>query len=238
MLNLAVLNTRGGEAGERLGQGLANAGFQVFNVPVLSIEGVDYPSPADNFCPDAVIFISANAVVFGVNLLSTLSQTKLFAIGKSTQTALADQGLQAAVANAGQDSEALLAHDFFQQVEGKIIAIVKGRGGRDYLADQLKQRGATVETFDVYQRTFPSNPDYKALAAWAAQPNKAALVYSGESLKNLQQLFENSNEVAYLTWPIVTIHPRITGIASQLGFTQVTTAGTSLENLVSCLETL
>jgi uroporphyrinogen-III synthase len=112
---------------------------------------------------DLVIFTSANAVRFGAAILQQWSASETAAIGPATARALQHAGHRVSIMpDSGYDSESLLADPRMQRVDGKRIALIKGAGGRERLAKELRQRGATVDEIAVYQRLQPS-PSPQAL---------------------------------------------------------------------------
>lgn len=124
---------------------------------------------------DLIVFVSANAVRFGLPLLGKLPLPgglplprdnrglELAAVGPATARALRDEGHSVAVEAAESiDSEGLLAHPRLQDPRGRRILLVKGRGGRDLLAAELTRRGADVHEADVYARR-PARPSVAEL---------------------------------------------------------------------------
>ena len=116
---------------------------------------------------DVVIFTSTNAVRFGASLLDEKRDVTLAALGPATARALNQAGYRVAIQPQSTfDSENLLLHPRLEHPAGLRLLIVKGRGGRTFLADELLRRGAAVETAEVYRRA-PASPDGTVLAALA-----------------------------------------------------------------------
>jgi len=120
---------------------------------------------------DLVIFTSSNAVKFGAHLLAPTSALqashahtlKLAALGPATARALADKGFHHSIEPQGTyDSEGLLAHPEIAQLKSAKILIIKGRGGRELLAQELQARGLQVAVAEVYQRIV-ATPDETTL---------------------------------------------------------------------------
>jgi uroporphyrinogen-III synthase len=102
---------------------------------------------------DFIVFLSANAVRFGVHLLAQRRDLELAAVGLATARALNQAGHRVAIVPEGRaDSEGLLEHPRLQHVTGRRVLLVKGMGGRELLADALTARGALVTAIDVYER--------------------------------------------------------------------------------------
>lgn len=164
--NTVLLNTRPANQAGALTQKLQQQGVMVAESPALQIVPTDWLAThaADAKqvwqVADKVIFISRNAVKQLVQASgewldwqSTDTAPKGFAIGEATRRAMQEYGI-ATQMTAGQqfDSEALLATDAMQNVQGETIILVKGEGGRDTLAEQLKKSGATVIEWPLYRR--------------------------------------------------------------------------------------
>jgi uroporphyrinogen-III synthase len=130
-------------------------------------------NPAEKF--DLLIFVSANAVRFGVELLEQRSEPYIAAIGPATARALNKIGYRVnIVPERGFDSESLLAHPPLTLMHGQRVLIVKGKGGRDTLAQELGARGAEVQLAEVYIRT-TAKPSPQKLEALHTALNEAAI---------------------------------------------------------------
>ena len=195
---------------------------------------------------DLIICISPNAAGIGLNTLAALapagqphpplSGLRFAAIGKGTAQALAARGLSVALRpDAGADSEHLLALPAFQHVAGQRILIVRGEGGRETLADTLRQRGADVRYAEAYRRAMPTQPDSASTrAALHAGQIDAITVFSSETLDNLLQLLAETAPSARAL-PLFVPHPRIAAHATQQGFTQVITSTTDDSGMTHAL---
>ena len=113
--------------------------------------------PAAALAPDAfdwTVYTSANAVESSLRQLPRPTRSKIAAVGRGTARALAAHGLAVeAIPTTTADSEGLLALDCFADLRGQRVLILKGRGGRPLLREELARRGAEVVTGDVYRAT-------------------------------------------------------------------------------------
>jgi len=143
--------------------------------------------------PDISIFVSRNAVEYGIsNTVGSL----VAAIGPATAAAIraADRNIDIQSV-AGYDSEHLLAEPDLLDVAGKLVRIVRGSDGRELLADTLQERGAQVEYLSVYSRNIPEYhaADLAELERhWRETPVDVITVMSVESVRNLDALLPNS----------------------------------------------
>lgn len=176
----------------------------------LSVNPQDLPSQIDK-----AIFISANAVTYGLPYLQHINLKQLIAIGKKTAQTLNKQTTQTILtAPAPYNSEALLQQPELQDLSGQHIIIFRGQGGRDLLANTLQQRGANVSYVNVYHRQQPIID-----TNWLKYESiDIIIVTSGESLQNL---FSMLKQYTWLkTTPLVTMSQRVTDLAHQ--YTQAT----------------
>jgi len=166
----------------------------------------------------AVIFVSANAARIGLDWIDEYwPQLPLgvswYAIGRRTAEVLADYGITAFHSKNGYDSEALLAAEPLQAVDGQKILIMRGQGGRELLADTLRQRGAQVEYADLYQRQCPHYAEAQLDEVFATPPD-AMLVTSAEALDNLQAL-AGPRLTSLQQHPLIVPSERIASLARQ-----------------------
>ena len=88
--------------------------------------------PVDRY--DLVIFVSANAVRFGADILGERRDTPIAAIGQATAAALNAAGYRVSMMPAeGADSESLLRLPQLAHMSGQRVLIVRGTGGLDLL---------------------------------------------------------------------------------------------------------
>ena len=104
---------------------------------------------------------------------------------------------------------------------GSAALIVRGEGGRDWLADTLRRQGASVHFVEAYRRTVPvlDAPAQAALQQALAQPAACCWLFSSsEAVGHLPALAPGadwSQAVALAT------HPRIAAAARRLGVGRV-----------------
>lgn len=154
---VGVLVTRPRTQATELVSAIEDAGGSAFCFPVMDIAAIDENIVAARVAelakPDIVIFVSRNAVEYGIR---HTDDGKVAAIGPATAAAIAAAGhfvdIQPA---AGFDSEHLLAEPVLNDVADKRIRIIRGTDGRELLADELSARGAIVEYLSVYERKLP-----------------------------------------------------------------------------------
>ena len=171
-----------------------------------------------------VIFISPNAVEFGLSLLHGKrlpDGIRLAAVGKATAEALRIAGYRVGLLpSAGFDSEGLLSLPELQQVAGQTVVIVRGEGGRPLLGDTLRQRGARVVYAEVYRRRCP---DVDATALLQRWDRDVALVTvtSNEVMRNLADLLGPAGWPRLRATPLLVISERMRGQAQKMGFSTI-----------------
>ncbi len=175
--------------------------------------------PADRF--DVIIFVSANAVRYGADLLGQQLDLPIAAIGPATAAALNGAGFRVALMPAeGMDSESLLALPKFQHMSGQRVLIVRGSGGRELLAEALGARGATVQYAEVYTRE-PAKPGAELQAEietlWRQGGLKAYVATSVEALEALVGIVTPRCRELMDSTALVTGSPRVAEATHRLG---------------------
>lgn len=218
-------------------------------MPLLEIERLDGDeqafSVAEKFAAyDWVIFISVNAVNFALQAnsgtINRLPGVRFAAVGNATANAMRERQLPVDVLpENGCNSEALLASPELQQVAGLSCLVVRGRGGRELLAETLRQRGASVTYWEVYKRVKPRIDIGTIIARLDMHMPKIFTITSGEALCNLIEMCGGNLPKHWLSMPLVAVSGRIAAIAQQAGFKQIAVAAepsdTAIINTVSAL---
>lgn len=239
MQGLRVLVTRPAGQADGFVQGIIDAGGQAWHQPVLTIEGLaESDKVARQQCKQRVldldlyqqaIFVSTNAVKFGVDWIEQYWPqlpvgVQWHAIGAATAAAMQAAGLS--VCEQGRevmDSEELLAAPALQSVAGQKFLIIRGVGGRQYLSEQLRSRGAVVDYIECYQRGLPDLHEQSLAQLLDRHQINVVSVNSGESLANFCQLLGQQLS-DYLTMALLVPGERVAELARQRGFSTVIVA--------------
>ena len=179
----------------------------------------------------AIIVVSKPAAHLAVALLrrhwpQTPVELRWFSVGAATAQILADAGLHVSCPSVGDDSEALLALPALAQALSRPnpqVLIIRGEGGREFMADCLRGQGATVDYLPLYRRDRLDYPATALLEHLEGQQLNAVLVSSGEGLARLQQLAADD-------WPQVV--QRVMFVPSVRVAEQARAAG--VEKVVDC----
>ncbi len=94
-----------------------------------------------------------------------------FTVGAATAAILEAYGLDVAYPEQGDDSEALLALPAFEQalrVHDPKVLIMRGEGGREFLAERLRGQGVAVDYLELYRRRNAVLPRRRIAAANSA----------------------------------------------------------------------
>jgi uroporphyrinogen-III synthase len=175
--------------------------------------------PLDRF--DLVVYVSANAVRFGADILGEGQDIPLAAIGQATAAALNAAGRRVSLMpEEGADSESLLAMPQLQDMRGRRVLIVRGSGGRELLQEAMTARGAQVHYAEVYTReaAYPSMERKAEIEALWRQGGIA--VYGATSVELLEALVgietPRCRELMHST-ALVTGSQRVAEAAGRLG---------------------
>ncbi len=177
------------------------------------------------------IFISPTAAELGLAAAGAWpAGVEVAAVGQGTAQALRERGITRVLTPAsGADSEHLLALPQLADLADKRILVFRGEGGREQLADTLRERGARVDYAECYRRGRPEAAPAPLLAELAAGRIGAITVFSGETLDNLVAMLAGAEPGGLRAIPLFAPHPRIAERARALGFraVHVTEAGES-----------
>ena len=245
---LRVLVTRPAAQAVSLVSALQQAGARPRLFPLLEIDAVS-SLPLNQQLQrlaqfDIAIFISPNAVNFGLDALQAQQLAlpaglQLATVGRgSARALLARTGRNADICpQAGFDSEALLMHPALQQITGKQVLIFRGQGGRETLAEGLRQRGAQVHYAEVYRRRCPQHGTASLNEAIANAQLDLVLITSNQALACLLTLVEPAWQAQLRQLPVLVVHPRQAAQVAQYGFNQpaLLAASASDDDIMSAL---
>lgn len=164
MTKWRVLLTRPAEESTAVAALLAKSGIHSSCLPLLETEAL--PVTAEQravfgalprYC--AVIVVSKPAARLALQRLGdSVPPMPWFSVGAATAQILADHGLKVHYPATGDDSEALLELPALREaiaLPGGRVLILRGEGGRELLAERLREQGASVDYLELYRRFLP-----------------------------------------------------------------------------------
>lgn len=244
-LHIAV--TRPVEQARSLCKAIAEHGGVAIEFPLIAVSALDdYQRFEQQITQlpstDWAIFISSNAVDFAMpHVLKKYgqlpAQLRFAAIGHQTANALKPYGVnQVLIPENRYDSETLLALPEMQNVAGKVIAIFRGVGGRELMADTLKTRGAHVYFAESYQRINPQRTTELLNSQWQQNKLDAVIVTSSEAMRYLLKMAKNETWLQHVT--LCVNHERIAEAPRQLGLKVLVAEAPGDEAMLQCLSQL
>ncbi|WP_460369354.1 uroporphyrinogen-III synthase [Pseudomonas sp. Tul1A2] len=153
----------------------------------------------------AVIVVSKPAARIALDLLDGSSALTMpwFSVGAATAQILLDHGLDANFPAAGDDSEALLQLPRLREAVGQSgarVLILRGEGGRELLAERLRELGASVEYLELYRRDLPAYAPDELPRRIEAERLNGLVVSSGQGFEHLRQMAGDA-------WPAIAQLP-------------------------------
>jgi uroporphyrinogen-III synthase len=243
----AIVVTRPADQAKSLSAAIVEHGGEVILFPLIAIAPLaDYQQFAQTIAAldhaDWAIFISTNAVAHAMPRLikqfnGIPKNLKFAAIGQQTAQALRSYGVQQVlIPQLRFDSESMLALDEMRDVAGKTIFIFRGVGGREVLADTLKQRAATVIFAECYRRTNPQTDCALLAQQWQAEQCHAIVVTSSEAMRHLLSMTHHGHDDWIRSIPICVNHARIAEEAAGLGLQLKLATAPGDAAMLSCLQ--
>lgn len=228
-----IVVTRPRAQTEPLAQAIEAAGGTPLIFPLLEIAPPDDTAPLNDAAAHLAdyaiaVFISPNAVDHALPALLARGPWPAHlmpaAVGQGTVRALAELGIKGCIAPTERfDSEALLELPPLaaERVAGRRVAIFRGDGGRELLADTLRQRGATVDCITCYRRSGPASGFAPLIDAWRAGRLDAVTVSSSEGLRYLVDGLDAEGQDYLRRTPVFVPHARIAGTARAAGLDRI-----------------
>ncbi|MEF7613614.1 uroporphyrinogen-III synthase [Aquincola sp. MAHUQ-54] len=226
---------------------LSATGFEAAALPLLRTVASEEPAaPAAREAVarcDGVVFVSPAAVTHFFEAARGVwpwaAGRWAAAPGPGTARCLAAAGVPAQcivqpAADADQfDSEALWQQLRLHVRPGAAVVIVRGDGGRDWLAQALAAAGAQVRFVQAYRRMPPAPTPEERVVLDEALREPAShlwLFSSAEAIGHLESIAPGADWSAALA---LATHPRIEARARQLGCSRVWTSRPSFDAVVA-----
>ncbi len=201
-----------------------------------------------------LVFVSPNAVTqFFARQASGRSwpqRLRVAAPGPGTGAILRERGVPAEqVVEPAADSENFDSEALWQQLgesnwHGARVLIVRGEGGRNWLAARLRDAGAEVEFLAAYQRgeAKPPEPVRATMQQALAHPAEHLWFFSSsESVANLlslQLLSDTELRLALSGSRALATHPKIAESARHAGFGTVLQSRPGVAEVVACIQSV
>ena len=243
-----ILVTRPEGQADKLLSGIRMLGGTANHIPFLAIEPILDTSALAQIAHQlstyrACIFISANAVACASPILASRGWPPSVvgaAVGPGTAALLRANGVTQVIVPAHRfDSEGLLEEEIFSVAacRGKAFALIRGEGGRDLLAQTLRERGARVDELVVYRRRL--HPQALArLSEWleaGIQSNRLMLISSSDSLRRVMDSVSPAIAASLRHVPLLVPHPKIAIAAQNMGFNTVAVSAGGDDGLLESL---
>lgn len=252
LTGLNVLVTRPQAQQQSLCDAIEAGGGRAISLPLIEISPVSDASELekiktsirslDNY--HLLIFISTNAASYGAQWINDYwpqfpIDVAVVAVGPTTaRTVSALLDCKVISSDSGMTSEDLLKLPVFDDVSDKRIAIFRGSGGRELLADTLRSRGGEVDYIEVYRRTAIDYAREELLKLTEVNSINVLSITSSESLKQLLAILgDNKAELSLL--PLLVPSSRLAEEARTCGFSSVINAmGADELSFIAALESL
>ncbi|WLG39368.1 uroporphyrinogen-III synthase [Pseudomonas rhodesiae] len=229
MTGWRVLLTRPAEESAALATVLSDVGIYSSSLPLLDIEPLPITPDQQVVLRDlgrycAVIVVSKPAARLALQQLDRQwSEVPWFSVGAATAQVLADQGYTVHYPHTGDDSEALLELPALREAIARPdarVLILRGEGGRELLAERLRERGASVDYLELYRRFLPTYDTGVLMQRIQLERLNGVVVSSGQGFLHLQALAgADWPEVAQL--PLFVPSPRVQEMARAAGAEKV-----------------
>lgn len=204
---LNVLITRPAQKTQSLAKLLASINIASVNQPLFDYQPLANYQTSKHLLTNnsIIIFVSVSAVEFANQMFSVnhWQYKAIIAVGKATQEALQQLGVNNILYPEQENSEGLLALPILKQnFCNTPITIIRGASGREYLAEQLTKQGANVTYLESYQcvwRPLADNIDKQ----WFKAKINCIVVTSNAILEKLIQLTQAQQKQSEIS-PLIT----------------------------------
>ena len=212
-------------------------GATIFDLPALLIDYPDDLTPLDNSLLDInkfhwIIFSSSNGIKYlekrltdkGLSLRNYAGKIKFAVVGKKTSESLNSLGIKADFVPPNFVAESLLENFPFSQTKERILLPRVQSGGRNIIAEKLREMGAIVDEVASYESRCPNTMPKETEKAFKDGIIDAIIFSSGKTVFNSAFLLEKHLGHKWLSMieniHLLTIGPQ-TSIACNKVFNRV-----------------
>jgi uroporphyrinogen III methyltransferase/synthase len=203
----AILVTRPAGNADPMAGALETAGYRVHAVPTVAIDRLHFTRPklADY---DWIVVTSAS----GVDALGDLpAGPRWAAVGPATARALRARGIAPALVP--EETNGLALANAMPDAGGKHVLLVRAAAAAPDLPERLRERGAEVDELAAYATVEGPASSAEPLTEALADADLSAVVFaSGSAVRGFIALGGTT------ALPAITIGPRTTAVARELGF--------------------
>ncbi len=252
-----VVVTRPIEQGLTWVESLKAHGVDAVAVPLIDIAEAPDPAAVDAVWANIadwslLVFVSPNAVeqFFARRPDGRAWPATLHAAspGPGTSSVLRARGvaedrlIEPAADAASFDSEALWQQLRLLRWQGARVLVVRGEGGRDWLAARLREAGADVHYLAAYSRgpALSTPAERRSMAQALAEPERHLWFFSSsEAVGHLLEsgvLAQPALQAALANSCALATHPRIADSARAAGFGTVLQCRPGLADVVACIQ--
>lgn len=241
-IKLNVLITRPTKKAQALSTLLEQQNIAYVNHPLFDYQPLADSQTSEHLLvdKDIIIFVSVAAVEFAHATFTAQNwrYQHIVAVGKATTAALQQVGISHVICPQQENSEGLLTLPVLNKdLYNKSITIVRGNGGREHLANHLKESGAKVDYLESYQRvwrTFTKDISKQ----WFTLQINCIVVTSNAILEKLVQLTVDTHDQKLThywydqcVWLVAS--QRISNKAKQLGLTRIVVSDGASEQAIT-----
>ncbi len=218
---MLIVNTRPEQQAKKLTQSLIKLGHRVIELPLIQIQPINFANKSSLQAQidqsEMLVFVSKNAVDCFFRQFR-LKQQQLAVTGRASYHYLKQYcSNHILFPEAGSDSEALLEQILQLPQKPRKVMIVRGVGGREFLAQQLGLASIMVQYLEVYRRLAISWSHEDLANIWQ-QPIDFLLITSSEAAQYLCWLSQQYGLGQIMSTPIITIHQKIADKLVKMGF--------------------
>jgi uroporphyrinogen-III synthase len=232
---------------------LAALGVDAQALPLIEIEPARDAAPVQAAWAaltgvDLAVFVSPNAVEHffaRAGGAAWPAHTLAACVGPGSAQALAEHGVPAAhIIQPAVDAASLDSEHLWEQLAprrgwaGARVLLLRGNGGREWLAERLLDAGARVDAVTVYHRTAPrfDAGEQALLATVLARPMDFVWLFS--SAEAVGHLLSQPPGQPLAGQRAIATHPRIADAARAAGFAPVVLARPAPEAVTQALKAL